>query len=78
VAVARRHYEKAPRMVPVYGHAYLPPAPIEPYNPVFVRANGALRIGASCLHTYLNHEFGHLDFWEANAPQRRWIRLGTR
>lgn len=75
LAVARRDYDKAPRMVPVYDHAYLPAAPSEPYNPVFARDYGVLMTRASCLRTYLDCELGDLESWEPVAPKQRWVRF---
>lgn len=75
VALARRDYDKAPRLVPVYDHAYLVAAPAQPYNPVFVRDCGMLLSLASCLRAYLDHEFGDLDLWEAITPKHRPVRF---
>lgn len=35
LAIARSHYDASPKLIPVYGHRYLPCAPNESGNPVF-------------------------------------------
>jgi hypothetical protein len=78
LAVARRQLEAAPRLVPVYGHRYLPAEPAPSGSPVFsVYQTDVIYYGAD-LDDYVVREFGgaresvppptlRIPFWSALA-----------
>jgi hypothetical protein len=56
--IARRHLDAVPKLVPVYGHRYLPASPAPSPSPVFsVHQTDVIYYGAD-LADYLAHEFG--------------------
>lgn len=77
-AVAREALERAPKLIPVYGHRYMPDRPDEPGNPVFsVYQTDIIYYGCN-LADYLENEFSyyfgrgeyslegeikHVEFW---------------
>jgi hypothetical protein len=81
VEVAREHMRSVPKLVPVYGHRYLPAAPCQPRSPVFsVYQTDTIYYGSD-LEDYLLNEFGgreraverrpsHIPFWSELAEGR--------
>jgi len=74
IEVARENMESVPKLVPVYGHRYLPAAPCQPRSPVFSVYHTDTIYYGSDLEDYLLHEFGgqqraiegrpsYLPFW---------------
>jgi hypothetical protein len=58
-AIARAAVAAAPRLIPIYGHRYLPADPCMAGNPVFsVYQTDIIYYGAN-LFDYLNNEFGY-------------------
>lgn len=58
IRVAREHLERWPRLLPLYGHRYLPAAPSGTGAPVFsVHQTDVIYYGANLLD-YLKREFG--------------------
>jgi hypothetical protein len=73
-AIARRHVEAAPKLVPLRGHRYLPAEPALAGNPVFsVHQTDIILYGAD-LEDYLRNEyaywFGTTPFAERREPRR--------
>ena len=61
-AVARRHVAAAPRLIPIFGHRYLPDRPCAAGNPVFSVHQTDIICYGSNLETYLQNEFsGHFE-----------------
>jgi hypothetical protein len=70
VAVARRHLEEMPKLVPVYGHRYLPAAPAPSPAPVFsVYQTDVIYYGKD-LVDYIEHEFGTTKPWTPGPTAR--------
>ena len=70
LTVARRHLEAAPKLVPVYGHRFLPAAPAPSPAPVFsVHQTDVIYYGRD-LADYLEHEFGTTRTWGADVAVR--------
>jgi hypothetical protein len=77
VAVAKAAVEAAPRLIPIYGHRYLPAEPEAAGNPVFsVHQTDIIYYGAD-LRRYVSCEFGGLAYASANRDHPRRIRLWT-
>jgi len=77
LAVARATVESAPRLIPIFGHRYLPAEPEAAGNPVFsVYQTDIICYGVD-LRRYLLCEFGRLDFAEATRGEPRRIRFWT-
>ena len=71
IDLARRHVAEAPKLVPVYGHRYLPAVPVAAGNPVLsVYQTDVIYYGRD-LHAYIAHEFGLTGYDEAVTPAPR-------
>ncbi|OWA37670.1 hypothetical protein B9G55_06380 [Saccharibacillus sp. O16] len=57
-AAATRFYQEVPKLIPVYGHRYLPSAPHEPGNPVFSVWQADVIPYGENLQQYWEIEFG--------------------
>jgi hypothetical protein len=67
--------ENAPRLIPIFGHRYLPAEPEIAGNPVFsVYQTDIIYYGVD-LRRYLSCEFGGLDYALANRDEPRRIRF---
>jgi hypothetical protein len=61
-AIARANVAAAPKLIPIYGHRYIPAQPNEPGNPVFsVYQTDIIYYGAD-LSRYIMKEFGELPY----------------
>jgi hypothetical protein len=70
IRAARREYQKAPRLVPIYGHRYIPGSPRRAGNPVFsVYQLDIIHYGAD-LGTYLRTEFMQAPWGDWPKPRR--------
>lgn len=72
--VAGEHVDAAPRLIPVYGHRFIPDEPHLPGNPVLsVHQTDIIHYGFD-LTDYLRHEFGlPREPWPGNVrPIRFW------
>lgn len=58
-AIARKAIARAPRLIPVYGHRYLPDSPCEVGNPVFSVYQTDIIYYGTDLFDYLCNEFGY-------------------
>ena len=77
LAVAKAAVESAPRLIPIFGHRYLPAEPEAAGNPVLsVYQTDIICYGVD-LRRYLLCEFGRLDFVEATRGEVRRIRFWT-
>lgn len=57
--IARTHVDRAPKLIPVIGHRYMPDQPFAADNPVFsVHQTDIIYYGAN-LENYLNNEYHH-------------------
>ncbi len=76
LAVARRHLDEAPRLIPVYGHRYTPALP-EPGLPVLSVMQTDVIVYGTDLAAYLRHEFDLPvgDPTSAPAPVPFWSDL---
>ncbi len=67
--------EKAPKLIPIYGHRMMPDEPEQPGNPVFsVHQTDIIYYGFD-LADYLRHEFhllGRLAWPDRVRPTRFW------
>jgi hypothetical protein len=63
---------KAPPLIPVYGHRYMPSLPSEPGNPVFTLEGSSATYAGFDLVAYFKHEF-HVPFVEGNETSPRRI-----
>jgi len=70
VAVARRHLEEMPKLVPVYGRRYLPAAPAPSPAPVFSVYQTDVIYYGNDLADYLEHEFGITKPWTPRPTTR--------
>lgn len=75
--VARAELARVPKLVPVYGHRYMPSEPLEAGNPVFSAYQSDVIYYGSDLRSYLRREARHLAHAEAIAGPRRPIRFWT-
>lgn len=73
-AIAKQHISAAPKLIPIYGHRYLPDRPREPGNPVFSVVQTDIIYYGSDLTEYFENEF-YAQFRKAgyhiNEPTRR-------
>jgi hypothetical protein len=69
VAVARRHLEEMPTLVPVHGHRYLPAAPAPSPAPVFSVYQTDVIYYGNDLADYIEHEFG-ITTWTPRPTAR--------
>ena len=75
-AIARREVAKAPTLIPVYSHRYVPCEPELAGNPVFSVHQTDIIYYGNDLASYFNHEFGaELPPWA--ATERRHIKFWT-
>ncbi len=58
-AIARASVARAPRLIPIFSHRYLPDRPSEAGNPVFSVYQRDIIYYGSDLFDYLNNEFGY-------------------
>jgi hypothetical protein len=72
IEVARSNVRKAPKLIPIFSHRYLPDIPSEAGNPIFSVYQTDIIIYGSDLRNYLEHEFGresvhdnskYVEFW---------------
>jgi hypothetical protein len=63
-AILRSVVDAAPRLIPVYGHRYIPETPHEAGNPVFSVYQADIVVYGATLSDYIRHEFeaDPLDF----------------
>ena len=75
LSVARAEIRRAPRLLPVFGHRYLPEEPDEPGNPIFsVYQTDIIYYGVN-LSNYLMLEFGSIPSGQAFQGSPRHIRF---
>lgn len=56
--IAKRHFKKYPKMIPIYSHRYIPSSPNQSGNPVFSIYQTDIIYYGNDLASYLAHEFG--------------------
>jgi len=76
--IVKGHVDKAPKLIPIYSHRYIPDAPNEKGNPVFSVYQTDIIVYGEDLGTYLQNEFAgsqernrifstgkakYIDFW---------------
>jgi hypothetical protein len=77
IAVAKAAVDRAPRLIPIYGHRYLPANPEIAGNPVFsVYQTDIIYYGVD-LRRYFACEFGRIDHAEAVRGEPRHIPFWT-
>jgi hypothetical protein len=78
-AIAKQFIDKAPTLIPIYGHRYIPDSPSEPGNPVFSVVQTDIIIYGNDLETYLGIEFAKSVEWVPKLPDSdsRWIEFWT-
>ena len=76
LAIARKDFESWPRLLPVYGHRFLPATPCKDGNPVFsIMQTDIIYYGANLAH-YLANEFIDQDRdLHVNKPDIRHIPI---
>ncbi len=74
-AIAQAKVEGTPRLIPVYGHRYLPAEPASSGNPVFSVHQTDIIVYGRDLRTYLACDFGPVDWSEAVRGNLRRIRF---
>jgi len=74
--VARSHYDEAPKLIPIYGHRFIPSEPLVPCNPVFsVYQMDIIYYGSNLqeyfeieflgrAHSTMSHSFRPIRFWD--------------
>jgi len=73
ITVAKANLKLAPKLIPIYGHRYLPAEPCESGNPVFsVYQTDVIYYGAN-LRDYILTEFGDLSWEQAVAKVSKRI-----
>ncbi len=81
-AVLRGVVDAAPKLIPVYGHRYIPETPREAGNPVFSVYQADIVVYGRDLETYIDHEFlmDPLDFnlEDAGKPIAFWSEIVRR
>lgn len=73
--VARAAVERVPRLVPIYGHRFLPTEPLERGNPVFSIVQTDIIYYGRDLRSYFKQEFGGAPYGEVVNPPPRHIRF---
>jgi len=73
--VAHRFVERAPRLIPVYSHRYLPAEPNMAGNPVFSVYQTDIIYYGRDLRKYLQHEFANVGYVESITPEPRDVRF---
>ena len=77
LAVARAALDRAPRLIPIYGHRFMPAEPADAGNPVFsVHQTDIIYYGLD-LRRYFAREFGGLDHNAAVSGEARVISFWT-
>lgn len=59
----------APRLIPIYGHRYIPETPHKAGNPVFSVMQSDIIIYGETLERYISNEFGGAGFVAAESPR---------
>jgi hypothetical protein len=77
IAVAKAAVERAPRMIPIAGHRYLPAEPASAGNPVFSVYQTDIIFYSVDLRRYLSCEFGGVAYVAAVSGDIRRIRFWT-
>jgi hypothetical protein len=73
IAVARRHVEKAPKLIPVYSHRYIPEEPKMAGNPIFSVHHTDIIYYGQNLWDYFEQEFGHHEEeWYGGQRYAEW------
>ena len=68
--IARHAVRRAPTLIPIYSHLYLPAEPMLPGNPVFSVHGADTIVYGNDLAAYLHHEFEMpLPEWAAPSPR---------
>ncbi len=77
IAIAKAAVERAPRLIPVLGHRYMPAEPELAGNPVFsVHQTDIIYYGID-LRRYIACEFGAIEYAEAVRGEPRRIPFWT-
>lgn len=77
LAVAKAAVERAPHLIPISGHRYLPAEPVLEGNPVFsVHQTDIIYYGTD-LRRYFACEFGGMNYAEAVRAEPRRIQFWT-
>jgi hypothetical protein len=77
-AVAKKAFEEAPPMIPVYGHRFMPGEPELAGNPVFSIVQTDIIYYGHDLVSYLYNEFSGQEYfvdWSRIRPIRFWSQL---
>lgn len=61
-AIVTEAVARAPRLIPVYGHRYMPETPHEAGNPVFSVMQSDIIVYGATLEQYISNEFGGGEF----------------
>lgn len=73
--IAKKAIEKAPKLIPIYGHRYIPDRPAEIDNPIFsVYQTDIIYYGRN-LNEYLENEFGKNIFGQSRFQITEPIRI---
>jgi hypothetical protein len=73
--VARAALELVPRLVPIFGHRFLPTEPLERGNPVFSVVQTDIIYYGRDLRSYFEQEFGGAPYHEVVEPAPRFVRF---
>ena len=77
IEFARKIVEKAPRLVPLYSHRYIPSEPHEAGNPVFSVYQTDIIYYGTDLNDYFRHEFQPNSYKIPEGSPERPIRFWT-
>lgn len=79
-AIARDRFALAPKLIPIYGHRYLPSEPCQAGNPVFSVHQMDIIIYGSDLWWYFATDHGNWPLFQDGAREIRcwshWMKLG--
>jgi hypothetical protein len=75
IAVAKTAVEKAPKLIPIFGHRYLPSEPCLPGNPIFSAHQTDIIYYGLDLRRYIECEFGAITHAEAVRGEPRLIQF---
>ncbi|CAN5587082.1 hypothetical protein BH10ACI2_BH10ACI2_24380 [soil metagenome] len=67
-AVAKTFIDKVPKLIPVYGHRYIPDSPSEAKNPIFSVVQTDIIIYGNDLESYLKIEFAKSNGLVPDVP----------
>lgn len=75
VDVCKRAFMRVPKLIPIYGHRYIPEQPCEAGNPVFSVYQTDIIVYGECLQEYFKLEFGEKSYEEIDFDSVKKVRF---